>query len=164
MLSLEQQNIIENSIWVVNTALKRQGLQADEDLRQSAILYLCKCIERFDPTKKIKWTTYAYKNIFLYIKRTHGKENKKSSMFVDDDIMDLQEPQNLPIDDRELFNDSKYMVEQIKAVCSPEERQIIEFKLQGYKVIEIGALMGCSASKVNGCMQSIREKAKEIQL
>ena len=164
MLSQEQQKTIENSIWVVNTALKMQGLQADEDLRQSAILYMCKCLERFDPTKKIKWTTYAYKNIFLYIKRTHGKENKKGSIFIDDDIMDLQEPQKLPIDNRELFNDSKYMVEQIKAVCSPEERQIIEFKLQGYKVVEIGALMGCSASKVNCCMQSIKEKARDMEI
>ena len=40
MLTKEQQNIIENSIWVVNTALKKQGLQKDSDLRQNEILYL----------------------------------------------------------------------------------------------------------------------------
>lgn len=164
MLSMEQQEIIENSLWVVNTALKRQGLQTDEDLRQMAILYMCKCLERFDPSKNIKWTTYAYKNVFLYIKRTHGKENKKRSMFVDDDIMDLQEPQKLPIDDPELFNESKYMVEQIKAVCSPEESQIIELKRQGYKVVEISSIMKCSTSKINGCMQSIKEKAREMKI
>ena len=44
MLTKEQQHTIENSIWVVNTALQKQGLSSDEDLRQSAILYMCKCI------------------------------------------------------------------------------------------------------------------------
>ena len=37
MLSDEQRETIENSLWVVNTALKNQGLSSDEDLRQSAI-------------------------------------------------------------------------------------------------------------------------------
>lgn len=163
MLSKEQQNIIENSIWVVNTALKRQGLQADEDLRQSAILYMCKCLERFDPSKDIKWTTYAYKSVFLFIRRTHGKEMKKRSMFIDDDIFNLVEPIPSPLDEHIMFNESKHIIDSIKAVCSPEESQIIELKRQGYKVVEISSIMKCSTSKINGCMQSIKEKAREIE-
>ena len=164
MLSKEQQNIIENSIWVVNTALKRQGLQADEDLRQSAILYMCKCLERFDPSKDIKWTTYAYKSVFLFIRRTHGKEMKKRSMFIDDDIFNLVEPVSSTLYEPIMFNDSKNIIDSIKAVCSPEESQIIELKRQGYKVVEISSIMKCSTSKINGCMQSIKEKAKEMEL
>lgn len=164
MLSLEQQNIIENSIWVVNTSLKRQGLQADEDLRQSAILYMCKCLERFDPSKDIKWTTYAYKSVFLFIRRTHGKEMKKRSIFVDDDIFNLIEPVASPLEEPIMFNESKHIIDSIKAVCSPEESKIIELKKQGYKVVEISQIMRCSTSKINGCMQSIKEKAKEMEL
>lgn len=164
MLSLEQQEIIENSIWVVNTALKRQGLQADEDLRQSAILYMCKCLERFDPSKDIKWTTYAYKSVFLFIRRTHGKEIKKRSMFIDDDIFNLVEPVYDPIDESIIFNESKHIIDNIKTVCSPEENQIIELKRQGYKVVEISSIMKCSTRKINGCMQSIKEKAREMEL
>ena len=165
MLSLEQQKTIENSIWVVNTALKKQGLQADEDLRQSAILYMCKCLERFDPTKKIKWTTYAYKSVFLFIKRTHGKEMKKKSMIVDDDVCNFtrNEPIIQPIEEQYEMSDSSYRLDRIRAVCSAEEKRVIDLKLQGYKVVEISALMRCSTSKINGCMQSIKEKAREIE-
>lgn len=162
MLSLEQQEIIENSLWVVNTALKRQGLQADEDLRQSAILYMCKCLERFNPSKDIKWTTYAYKSVFLFIRRTHSKEVKKRAMFIDDDIFNLVEPATSPPDEPTMVNESKYIIDSIKAVCSPEENQIIELKRQGYKVVEISSIMECSTSKINGCMQSIKEKAREM--
>lgn len=164
MLSLEQQEIIENSLWVVNTALKRQGLQADEDLRQSAILYMCKCLERFDPSKDIKWTTYAYKSVFLFIRRTHGKEMKKRSIFIDDDIFNIVEPVSFPLDEPIMFNEIKHIIDSIKAVCSPEESQIIELKRQGYKVVEISSIMKCSTSKINGCMQSIKEKARCIEI
>lgn len=163
MLSLEQQKTIENSVWVVNTALKKQGLQTDEDLRQSAILYMCKCLERFDPNKQIKWTTYAYKNVFLYIKRTHAKEMKKQSIFVDDDILTLKEPITEPNQEERLVDDVSCKIEKIRAVCSAEERRVIDLKLQGYKVVEISTLMRCSTSKINGCMQSIKDKAKEIE-
>lgn len=159
MLSLEQQKTIENSIWVVNTALKMQGLQTDEDLRQSAILYMCKCLERFDPTKKIKWTTYAYKNIFLYIKRTHVKERKKSSIFVDDDLYNLERIIQ-PLEEQNDMIDSAYNLDRVRGVCSAEERRVMDLKLQGYKVAEISALMKCSASKINACMQSIKDKAR----
>lgn len=163
MLSLEQQKTIENSVWVVNTALKKQGLRTDEDLRQSAILYMCKCLERFDPTKQIKWTTYAYKSVFLYIKRTHAKEMKRQSLFVDDDILTLKEQIADPMEQPQHLDGVSYKIDKIKAVCSMEEKQIIDLKLKGYKVVEISSLMKCSPSKINGCMQSIKEKAKEIE-
>ena len=70
----------------INTALKKQGLQENEDLRQSAILYMCKCLERFDPTKNIKWTTFAYKNIYLYIKREHNKEAAKQALLISTEL------------------------------------------------------------------------------
>ena len=158
MLTKEQQNIIENSIWVVNTALKKQGLQTDDDLRQSAILYMCKCLERFDPSKDIKWTTFAYKSVFLFIKRTHGKEMKKKAYIINDDILDL----NLPLESTEGFNDNKYTIDVIKGFCTPKERQIIDLKLKGYGIAEIGVILKCSSSNINCCMQSIKEKVRDM--
>jgi hypothetical protein len=125
---------------------------------------MCKCLERFDPSKDIKWTTYAYKSVFLFIRRTHGKEMKKRSMFIDDDIFNLVEPVSSPLDEPIMFNENKHIIDSIKAVCSPEESQIIELKRQGYKVVEISSIMKCSTSKINGCMQSIKEKAREMEL
>lgn len=160
MLSKEQQNTIENSVWVVNTALKRQGLQNNEDLRQSAILYMCKCLERYDPTKGIKWTTYAYKNIFLYIKKKHSEECKIALTIADEDIFAL-EATSLPIDEDMAYND-KYVLQKIKLVCTSEERKVLELKKQGYRGIELCELMGCSRNKISGYMKSIRAKAQQI--
>lgn len=158
MLSKEQQQTIENSIWVVNTVLKRQGLQGDKDLRQTAILYMCKCLERFDPNKDIKWTTYAYKSVFLFVRRTYLKEKKRLTMIVEADVCDIDKSIKHPTnaDDNNLLAD-------IRAVCTPEENNVLDLKLKGYKVAEISALMNCSTSKVNACMQSIKGKAKEIE-
>lgn len=160
MLSAEQQNIIENSIWVVNTALKRQGLQTDEDLRQSAILYMCKCLERYDATRGIKWGTYAYKNVFLFIKRTHLKECKKQALIADEDVYDIEEPLLKFAEKETVFDNGKYELERIKSICSKDECSIIELKKRGYKVVEISKLMRCSANKITSYMQNIKEKSK----
>lgn len=161
MLTKQQQDIIENSIWVVNTALKKQGLQADEDLRQSAILYMCKCLERFDPTKNIKWTTFAYKNIYLFIKRTHAKQLKKDSYIVDGDVLYLMNQ----ISDNN-FNkrsDFKHQIDLIKANCTIDECNLIDLKLKGYKITEIAQIMKCSTSKTINCMHTIKEKTMEME-
>lgn len=160
MLSKEQQKVIENSIWVVNTALKKQGLQSDKDLRQSAILYMCKCLERFEPDKNIKWTTYAYKSVSLYIKKTHSKDVKKNSIYVNDDITSL----NLPMETPNMFDEAKHIINNLKAHCTPEECKIIELKLQGYKIVEISSLMQCSVRKISSSIKSIKEKAKEMEI
>ena len=162
MLSKEQQDIIENSIWVVNTALKKQGLQADCDLRQSAILYMCRCLQRFDPNRGIKWTTYAYKNVFLYIKRQHKKEIERNSHLINEDFFDL-EPTVYENEQEIEFNFARCRLEKIMNVCTIEEKKILKLKMNGYKCKEISKIMRFSTSKTNVCMQNIKKKAKEIE-
>lgn len=41
------------------------------DLKQEAALWLCKCAQRFDPARGVKWSTYAYRSVYLRIKRLH---------------------------------------------------------------------------------------------
>ena len=158
MLTREQQDIIENSIWVVNAALKKQGLQCDKDLKQSAILYMCRCLERFDPSKNIKWTTFAYKNVYLFIKRTHKKEVEKNSMFVGMDIFDILEP----IAEEQQLECAGRIIEKMKNICTRDEFIILEYKQKGYKAREIAQILNCSLSKINGSVQSIREKARGV--
>ena len=159
MLSAEQQNAIENSIWVVNTALKNQGLSADEDMRQNAILYMCKCIQRFDPSRNIKWTTYAYENVYLYIRRLHKRQLKRANWEIDEETYTLQATE-MPLEEPELLDENKMMIERLKAHCTPKERRFIDLKLQGYKGTEIGKIMGCSISKVSMYMRNIKDKAR----
>lgn len=157
MLSAEQQSIIENSLWVVNTALKNQGLGADEDLRQSAILYMCGCLERFDTNRNVQWTTFAYKNVYLYIKRTHAQDVKRQDKEIHDDILYLSQASEAPTD--ELRGQE---VDIIKNCCSTEEKHVIDLKLQGYNNTEISRQIGCSVSKVSRYMKSIKLKAQAL--
>lgn len=161
MLSTEQQDIIENSIWVVNTALKRQGLQADNDLRQSAILYMCKVLERYNPEKDIKWTTFAYKNVYLFIKRTHRKEINKQKYLVGDVFCLPMQFYDEKLGKEEM---AKQTLNAIKSRCTPRECKFLELKMMGYKGVEIKEIMKCSKSSIINFMRSIKKKVKNIDV
>lgn len=154
MLTPEQQNTIENSIWVVNTALKRQGLQHNTDLKQSAILYMCECLLRFEPEKNIKWTTFAYKNVYLFIKRENLKELKFQKPIANDDISKYEEI----IEDKERDCNAPILYERVLGLCTAKEKQILELKREGYSHREIGCIIHCSLATVQTNVRKIREK------
>ena len=163
MLTKEQQHTIEHSIWVVNTALQKQGLSSDEDLRQSAILYMCKCIERFDPSRDIKWTTYAYRNIYLYIKKKHIQSIKKAQRECPLDQETLYSPQSQFAFEQQADREEQINIrlEHLKSKCSDKELRYMELRLQGYKRGEIGAIMGVTQGVIRGYHENIIQKAKE---
>lgn len=158
-LTLEQQEDIENSIWVVNTALKRQGQSTNEDLRQDAILYMCSCRLRFNPSLNVKWTTYAYRNVYLFIKRTLLKEKSKNGYIIKSDYNDISNL--IPAEDKfdTIEGDDTYL----QQLCSTEEKQVLELKRQGYNGREIAAILNCSTSKVNCYLNKVKQKVKEFQ-
>lgn len=166
MLSKEQQEIINNSIWVVNCALKKQGLQNNEDLKQSAILYMCRCLERFDPSKNIKWTTFAYKNVYLFIKRTLYKQGLKNRKYVFTDTMQKFSGVIAKQETETTRNTQNQIdkLQMVKAVCTEEECRLLDLKILGYKGQEISEIMGCSKSKIICCMHSIKEKARGMKI
>ncbi len=162
-LTAYQQKVIEDSIWVVNTALKNQGLALSpktEDLRQSAILYMCKVLQRFDPSRNIKWETYAYKNVYLFIKKRNKREIKKRMFETDyEDI--YSNPVQMLVNEAE---ESKYKVTQLMSVCTPEERLYLDLKMQGYTRKEIEQLMGVPQGYVRKCHEDIKRKSQVLSL
>lgn len=157
MLSQEQQKMVQDNLWVVNTALQKQGLQREEDLKQDAFLYMCKCALRFDSNKGVKFTTYAYRNVYLYVKRTHAKNCKNKARIIDDDVFDLvekphDEPNKKALDELDDFND----------FCEDDEIEILELKRKGFKTAEISQKMGISKTMIAKKMRNIRDKASEL--
>ena len=156
MLSAEQQKTIEESLWVVNDVLKNLGLQGDEDLRQEANLYLCRCLERFNPSYNTKWTTYAYKNIFMFVKLCNRRQAPKQAQCIDftsyadnmDDIV-IARPQGV-------------LDMAILKKCTPEEKDILRLRYLGYKVQEIGKMYGCSRQYVSQKLKEIRRKVIKL--
>ena len=168
MLNDEQRQMVESSIWVVNTALKKQGLEKNKDLKQDALLYMCQCAERFDASKGVKWTTYAYKNIYLFIKRTHAHEMKKSAPIIDfdlfdvsDGLLDLNEDLLDEINKEPMYNNPKYKLENVMQNCSPQERVVLKQRLKGYTQPEIAEQMGCNLSKINLYMKNIQQRERD---
>lgn len=162
-LTSEQQEIINNSLWVVNAALKKLGLQTSEDYRQSGILYLCKCLLRFDASKKTKWTTYAYKNVYFYLKRIHNDENKYQNCLLNEDYESIEELIGDEVDaDECLYN--RLLVEKIEKICSNEENQIMRLRATGKRFAEIANIMGYNTTDIlNVKIKKIRKKTQLIK-
>ena len=153
-LSPLQQKDIEDSLWVVNSALKKQGLSNNEDLRQSAILYMCKCRLRFDPQKHIMWTTFAYRNVYLYIKRFIRKEKEKQAYVINKDIFDMEDYLSI----EKPKTNSLICYHLIMEQCNKEELKILKLMKEGYNRIEIAEILNCSQSKVYKKVRALRKR------
>lgn len=157
-LSPLQQKDIEDSLWVVNSALKQQGLSNNEDLRQSAILYMCECRLRFDPQKHIMWTTFAYRNVYLFIKRMACKERKKQSNIINKDIFDIED--YFKVEKPKTSSVATYQL--IIKSCGEEDAKILKLIEQGYSQVEISKMLNCSQSRVYKRFRKIKENVKKM--
>ena len=157
-LSPLQQKDIEDSLWVVNSALKQQGLSNNEDLRQSAILYMCECRLRFDPQKHIMWTTFAYRNVYLFIKRMACKERKKQSNIINKDIFDMED--YFKVEKPKTSFVATYQL--IIKSCGEEDAKILNLIEQGYSQVEISRMLNCSQSRVYKRFRKIKENVKKM--
>lgn len=157
-LNDKQRKIIEDSMWIINTVLKKNNLTKDLDLKQTATLYMCKCLLRFDDSKNVKWSTYAYKSLSFYIKRVHAREQIKKSRIIPQDVFDVINALNehTDIDDEECY------INDILSHYDEQERVIIKLKLNGFNRKEICKATNMSVKKIGQCMASIGEKYKEI--
>lgn len=142
-LTDEQRKIIEESMWVINTVLKAHNLAHDEDMRQQAILYMCECIERFDPSKNAKFSTYAYKNIYLYVLR-----KKKALPKCEDE---REEPS---------FDFDFLTIKEFEKTLSTIEAKLLYYKCLGFRRKEIMAEMTLSPKRYTSLLKSIRKKAE----
>lgn len=155
MLSAEQQKAIEDSLWVVNTVLKELGLQNNEDLRQEANLYLCKRIGNFDPARKTKWTTYAYKITTRYVKTIERRQSEKARHYLDFSSF-ADNTDDLVVAQQSMVAVPSHCL--ILKDCTDEEKRIIQLKLKGYKNYEIGQIQGQSSRHIGEKLKIIREK------
>jgi hypothetical protein len=161
MLSLQQQNIIQDSLWVVNTILKKQGLQSDEDLRQSSIAFMCECLQRYDPNKCSKWTTYAYKNIYMFVKRQNSKRQKlDSQVFNLTDLGDDFVADNSLGINAQPKMDNRCLLKEIYSNCTPEEKTVLQMRLRGLSLMDIAISKHSTIDKVRGVLRRIKRNQR----
>ena len=162
-----QQKTIEDSIWIVNTVLQKLGLNCcpdTEDLRQTAILHMCKVIRRFDPDRNIKWETFAYTCIYRFIKTKHIRETRKRMHEIKCEEIYTPQSMQMPLEEMECAERNKHKVAQLMSVCTPKERLYLDLKMQGYTRKEIEQLMGVPQGYVRKCHEEIKRKAQVLSL
>ena len=157
MLSKDQQKIIEESLWIVDAVLKRQGFTDDEDLRQDTVLYMCKCLERYDETRGVKWSTYAYKSLYLYSMRVRYKREQREAFLVKDD---LQSAAKIIAKNNAESENGRVLYAHICASCDELCRAVLNLKLQGFTGAEIRELLNLPAAKYKALIREIKKIAE----
>lgn len=155
-LTGEQQRIIEDSLWIVGAVGKRLRVK-DEDARSEAVLYMIQCLDRFDPSKGVKWETYAYKNVYLYMSRTMKTKQEKEKLTVEvEEFTYTPSPDNV---EEEVVR--KLSVEAVFSALTPKERDVSSLIAQGYSFSRIAEMRGCSHQAVSCMWKRIKKKIKE---
>lgn len=157
MLTAEQKKDIEESAWVVNAVLKRLGLSKDADMRQTAYLYLCESRQRYSPDHNTKWTTYAYKNVYLRVRKEQRRQHAYDERFVSDTdfLFDCE------VDDEIKGIDDRQMIDCASAHFTEREKKVVSMQAQKYTLKEIGSEIGFSTTTVQNTIASARKKAKD---
>lgn len=149
----KQRQVVENSAWIVNTVLQRQGLSFDEDLRQEAYLHLCRCVTRFDESRGIKWDTYAYSSLFLHIKKINGRKWRDSKRN-ETSRKSLDNKAEFPIDECLAV----VTVDRIMTACSDDECLLLDCMYNEMRYDEIAKLLNCTMREVSKRWKALRQK------
>lgn len=150
---------------VVKVAKPYIKLFGYDEARSVAYLGLCKAIERFDPNRGWKFSTYAFqcmkgamweecRNVAPVTRS--GKE--KISEFALDCIADVTIAASA-IEEDAVADSIK---SQIRALLTAREAQAMDALLSGDKLREIGEAMGVSESRAYQIVVQLREKAKAV--
>ena len=155
ILREEQRNEIEKSLWVVNAVLKKHGLQADDDMRSFAYYELCRCITRFDPSRAVKWTTFAYRSLFLAVTRERERIRIEQSHFVNtENIYYIKEQ-----DEQEMIDDIMFC-DALK-VLTEHEKKIVEMLCLRRTYKEIADALKQSEKQTRDEIKIVKEKLKK---
>lgn len=155
-LTTEQQRLVENGSWVVNAVLKQLGLQDNDELRGNAYYYLCKCATRYDATKGVKWSTYAYKSVYLFVTRENAKEHEYQSHLVDDSILE-ETPTETDIESRV---NATTTLNRLRRLLTKGELRVLELKLKDLPTKDIAEQLGYSTEYVRLTWNEICHKAR----
>lgn len=159
-LSNNEKEIIQNSLWVVNSALKSLKLDKDSDLRQDCILYMCRCLKRYDKSKGVKWTTYAYKCVSMYATRENARKKVSDSHLV---LSGGTVGEDIPIDN----DPADHFVQDFLTVLSSQltdfEKQVLALKVKGFYLKEIAEQLNTPRHIVSESIHIIRTLATELR-
>ena len=158
MLNENEKQIILNSMWVVNTALKELGLGANKDYKQLALLELHRCVKVFDASRGVKWSTYAYNSVYLKIKRRRNKDYAKQKALVNENALCYKSTEI-----NEERANAVHTINQLKKSLTEQELFVLEQIYKGYSAREIAEQLNRSRTYVKQIWSNIKSKATHLK-
>lgn len=156
MTDIERERV-ESSGWIVSAVVSRLRPK-DEDLSQSIYLYLCYCAKRYDETRGVKWTTYAFKNAYYYglmlVKEECQREYKLCYDIPEEILAD---------EDIEADIDNISEINELCNNLNEIQKTIIELKYAGYKNNEIRKELGLGKNTYFKEIKKIHQVARKLK-
>lgn len=138
-----------------------------DDLSQEGMIGFVKAVYSFDPSKGVKFRTYAntlIKNeIYTAYERMFNRKNEALTQAVSIDETVEDGKSVVRSAESEAFDIFEYqlLLEILKKTLSDFEQKVIDLKISGKNRAEIADELDCSIKAVDNAFQRIRKKIKE---
>lgn len=135
------------------------GYLTYDDYFYAGLEGILKSEKYFDPTRNIKYTTFAKRVIFNEIASLINHCKRTPVQYNDE----LTFCQDLISYDPTNEYDSKILLANIQHKFTPREKKVIVYLLQGYKIKDVCKLTNLKYKTVDNIMQSIKRKIKNSE-
>lgn len=139
-----------------------------EDFVQEGMLALFKAVKGYDGHMGVQFNTYAVtcvNNSMITAIKSHMRSRRTASVSIDDNpelhINDRQKSDSMLVEDMYILQeDSAILADQIQALLSDFERQVLKLYLRGNSYLEISGMLSTSTKAVDNALQRVRRKLR----
>lgn len=166
--------LIEKNINLVHKINRMYG--SSEDGFQEGILAFCHAIDKFDETKKVKLSSYAFHWISQRIKRYRDREKyrlpahviekmtkEERKIRIDFEYRDFKSEDETTIEEENSICLKSTLEQYIKIACSEKEAFILQkIYFEGYQQNELAKEMGVCRQRVNAIAKKSLQKIRRV--
>ncbi len=166
--------LIEKNINLVHKINRMYG--SSEDGFQEGILAFCHAIDKFDETKKVKLSSYAFHWIRQRIKRYRDREKyrvpahviekmtkEERKIRIDFEYRDFKSEDETTIEEENSICLKSTLEQYIKLACDEKEALILKkIYFEGYQQQEIAKEMGVCRQRVNTIVKRSLNKIRRV--
>jgi len=153
MLDCDKQKLVlENLNLVYHLANKRDKYRNDEDAIQYGMLGLCQAADRFDPSKGIKFSTFAYSYVVHWLDGEYSDIKYKANKYR---LVNIEEVENSLRRENDL--ESLLEFDMLINSVNLKLRNILILMFEGYTQKEIADKLGVTKQYINNMIKKFKE-------